>query len=314
MRATATSEIFPDMRLIIVSGLSGSGKSVALNALEDIGFYCIDNVPAPLLANLITQTIAARDALYDNIAVGVDARNRAADLESLPALLRSLKDQGVRYEIIFLHAENQALLGRYRETRRKHPLRTEDMSLLDAIERERELLGPITYSADLVIDTTKISNHELAALLRSRLAGNGHGNGGGALSIQLESFGFKHGVPYDADFVFDVRCLPNPYWDESLRPLNGKDSAVVQYLEKHAITATMLNDILGFLRNRIPEYIAQNRNFLTVAIGCTGGQHRSVYLVERLAEQLRANNKNILVRHTELPTATTTLSQSAISA
>jgi len=311
MRAKAQSEIFPDMRLIIVSGLSGSGKSVALHALEDIGFYCIDNVPAPLLGNLITQVIQARDALYDNIAVGVDARNRASDLESLPALLRSLKSQGVRYEIIFLHAENQALLGRYRETRRKHPLRTDNMSLLDAIESERKLLGPITYSADLVIDTTKISNHELAALLRSRLTA---GNGMGSLSIQLESFGFKHGVPYDADFVFDVRCLPNPYWEESLRALNGKDAEVVRYLEKHAITASMLSDILGFLRNRIPEYVAQNRNFLTVAIGCTGGQHRSVYLVERIAELLRTDNKNILVRHTELPGSTKAISEPAVTA
>lgn len=299
------------MRLIIISGLSGSGKSVALDALEDIGFYCIDNVPAPLLGNLITQTIAARDALYDNIAVGVDARNRASDLESLPTLLRSLKDQGVRYEIIFLHAENQALLGRYRETRRKHPLRNEDMSLLDAIEKERTLLGPITFSADLVIDTTKISDHDLAALLRSRLAGNGNG---GSLSIQLESFGFKHGVPYDADFVFDVRCLPNPHWEESLRQLNGKDAAVIQFLEKHAISATMVNDILGFLRNRIPEYIAHNRNYLTIAIGCTGGQHRSVYLVEQLAKKLRVDHENILVRHTELPAATPGKSQPAISA
>jgi RNase adapter protein RapZ len=312
MRATAQSEIFPDMRLIIVSGLSGSGKSVALHALEDIGFYCIDNVPAPLLGNLITQTIAARDSLYDNIAVGVDARNRASDLESLPALLRSLKDQGVRYEIIFLHAENQALLGRYRETRRKHPLRAEDMSLLDAIERERKLLGPITYSADLVIDTTKMSNHELAALLRSRLGAND--NNHGTLSIQLESFGFKHGVPYDADFVFDVRCLPNPYWDESLRALNGRDPAVIKFLEQHAITATMLSDIVNFLRNRIPEYVAQNRNFLTIAIGCTGGQHRSVYLVERIAEQLKPSNKNILIRHTELPAALTPASAPAITA
>ena len=312
MRVKAQSEISPDMRLIIVSGLSGSGKSVALHALEDIGFYCIDNVPATLLGNLITQVIAARDSLYDNIAVGVDARNRASDLESLPELLHSLKDQGVRYEIIFLHAENQTLLGRYRETRRKHPLRTENMSLLDAIESERKLLGPITYSADLVIDTTKISNYELAALLRSRLGGND--NNHGALSIQLESFGFKHGVPYDADFVFDVRCLPNPYWDQNLRALNGKDPAVIKFLEQHTITATMLNDIVTFLKNRIPEYVAQNRNFLTIAIGCTGGQHRSVYLVERIAEQLKTVNKNILIQHTELPSAVTPSGAPAITA
>ena len=285
------------MRLIIVSGLSGSGKSVALDALEDIGFYCIDNIPAALLGGLIDQTIAARDVLYDNIAVGVDARNRAADLELLPDLLRLLKDQGIRYEIVFLHAENQVLLKRYRETRRKHPLRKANMSLQDAIERERELLGPITYLADLVIDTTASSIYELRSLLHQRLGTRDENE----LSIQLESFGFKHGVPYDADFVFDVRCLPNPYWDTDLRKLNGKDAKVISFLESHAITNSMADDIVGFLRNRIPEYLEHDRNYLTIAVGCTGGQHRSVYLVERIAHQLQSDVNNILIRHNELP-------------
>lgn len=284
------------MRLIIVSGLSGSGKSVALKALEDMGFYCIDNVPAALLGGLITQTVAARDALYDNMAVGVDARNRAADLESLPGLLRSLKDQGIRYEIVFLHADNQVLLQRYRETRRKHPQRTDDMTLQDAIELERELLGPITYSADLVIDTTGSSIYELRSLLEERIGERNTGE----LSIQVESFGFKHGVPYDADFVFDVRCLPNPYWDPALRPLNGQDPAVVEFLQNQPITKQMSADVLQFLRNRIPEYIEHNRNYLTVAIGCTGGQHRSVYLVDLIASKLKDEYDNVLVRHTEM--------------
>lgn len=284
------------MRLIIVSGLSGSGKSVALNALEDMGFYCIDNVPAALLGGLITQTVEARDALYDNMAVGVDARNRAADLESLPRLLRSLKDQGIRYEIVFLHADNQVLLQRYRETRRKHPQRTDDMTLQDAIELERELLGPITYSADLVIDTTGSSIYELRSLLEERIGERNTGE----LSIQIESFGFKHGVPYDADFVFDVRCLPNPYWDTALRPLNGQDPAVVEFLQKQPITKQMSADVLQFLRNRIPEYVEHNRNYLTVAIGCTGGQHRSVYLVDLIASKLKDEYDNVLVRHTEM--------------
>jgi len=284
------------MRLIIVSGLSGSGKSVALNALEDMGFYCIDNVPAALLGGLLTQTVAARDALYDNMAVGVDARNRATDLESLPELLRSLKDQGIRYEIVFLHADNQVLLQRYRETRRKHPQRTDDMTLQDAIELERELLGPITYSADLVIDTTSSSIYELRSLLEERMGERNTGE----LSIQIESFGFKHGVPYDADFVFDVRCLPNPYWDLALRSLNGQDPAVVEFLQSQPITKQMTADVLQFLRNRIPEYIEHNRNYLTVAIGCTGGQHRSVYLVDRIASKLKDEHDNVLVRHTEM--------------
>ncbi|TDJ44944.1 MAG: RNase adapter RapZ [Gammaproteobacteria bacterium] len=298
------------MRLIIVSGLSGSGKSVALDALEDIGFYCIDNIPAALLGGLIDQTIAARDVLYDNIAVGVDARNRAADLELLPDLLRLLKDQGIRYEIVFLHAENQVLLKRYRETRRKHPLRKANMSLQDAIERERELLGPITYLADLVIDTTASSIYELRSLLRQRLVARDESE----LFIQLESFGFKHGVPYDADFVFDVRCLPNPYWDTDLRKLNGKDAKVISFLESHAITNSMADDIVGFLRNRIPEYLEHNRNYLTIAVGCTGGQHRSVYLVERIAHQLQSDVNNILIRHNELPLAAAAAIEPSVTA
>jgi UPF0042 nucleotide-binding protein len=286
------------MRLVIVSGLSGSGKSVALDVLEDLGFYCIDNVPAALLGGLISQTIEARDALYDNMAVGVDARNRAADLQSLPDLLSSLKGQGVTCEIIFLHAEDQVLLERYRETRRRHPLRTQTMSLQDAISEERDLLGPIIYSAGLVIDTTQSSVHDLREILRSRV-GRDTSKG---LSIQIESFGFKYGVPYDADFVFDVRCLPNPYWDPKLRKQNGCDTAVVDFLAGSAITENMYQDIMTFLSNRIPEYTEHNRNYLTVAIGCTGGQHRSVYIADRLAAALRKEHTGVLLRHNQIKT------------
>lgn len=285
------------MRLVIVSGLSGSGKSVALDALEDMGFYCIDNVPAALLEGLIIQTIEARDALYDNMAVGVDARNRAADLQSLPDLLDSLKGRGVECEVLFLHAEDQVLLQRYRETRRRHPLRTQTMSLQDAISEERDLLGPIIYAANLVIDTTQTSIHELRENLRSRI-----GRDQRDLSIQIESFGFKYSVPYDADFVFDVRCLPNPYWDPALRGKNGRDPEVAAFLAASDVTESMYQDILAFLRNRIPEYAENNRNYLTVAIGCTGGQHRSVYLVERLAAALREAHEGVLVRHNQLST------------
>ncbi len=286
------------MRLVIVSGLSGSGKSVALDVLEDLGFYCIDNVPAALLGGLISQTIEARDALYDNMAVGVDARNRAADLQSLPDLLSSLKGQGVTCEIIFLHAEDQVLLERYRETRRRHPLRTQTMSLQDAVSEERDLLGPIIHSAGLIIDTTQSSVHDLREILRSRV-GRDSSKG---LSIQIESFGFKHGVPYDADFVFDVRCLPNPYWDPKLRKQNGCDSAVVDFLTGSEITENMYKDIMIFLSNRIPEYTEHNRNYLTVAIGCTGGQHRSVYIADRLAAALRKEHQGVLLRHNQIKT------------
>ncbi|MCP4001790.1 MAG: RNase adapter RapZ [Gammaproteobacteria bacterium] len=288
------------MRLIIVSGLSGSGKSVALDALEDMGFYCIDNIPVALLGGLINQPIESRDALYKNMAVGVDARNQATNLESLPDLLHSLKNQGVRYEIVFLHAEDQVLLKRYRETRRPHPLRTGNMSLLDAILKERELLGSITCSADLVIDTTNTSIYELRESLSNRIGT--HEQAG--LSIQIESFGFKHGIPFDADFVFDVRCLPNPYWEIKLRPLDGRDEAVQKFLAGHDITGIMYMDIINFLHNRIPEHLEHKRNYLTIAIGCTGGQHRSVYLVEKIVGELQKDYPNVIIRHNELPAAT----------
>jgi UPF0042 nucleotide-binding protein len=285
------------MRLIIVSGLSGSGKSVALDALEDMGFYCIDNMPAALLGGLISQTIESHDTVYENMAVGVDARNRPADLASLPDLLHSLKTQGVRCEIIYLHAEDEVLLKRYRESRRPHPLRGEGMSLQEAIVEERTLLGSISYSADLVIDTTNTSIYELRELLSSRVAPHEEFE----LSIQIESFGFKHGVPFDADFVFDVRCLPNPYWVQQLRALNGKDEAVREFLAGNDLTESMYADIIEFLRKRIPEFAEHNRNYLTIAVGCTGGQHRSVYLVERIVGELQREFPNVMVRHNELP-------------
>lgn len=298
------------MRLIIVSGLSGSGKSVALNALEDLGFYCIDNVPAALLGGLLNQTISSGDKLYDNMAVGVDARNRATDLASLPDLLRSLQGQGVRCEIVFLETEDQVLLKRYRETRRRHPLRSDDMTLQDAIEKEREILGAITYSADLVIDTTSTSIYELRESLRLRVADRDPEG----LSIQIESFGFKHGVPFDADFVFDARCLPNPYWEPQLRALTGRDDEVREFLAGDSTVERMYEDIISFLRNRIPEFVEHHRNYLTVAVGCTGGQHRSVYLVERIVKELQGDYPHIIIRHNELPAAAISKDAEAVTA
>ena len=287
------------MRLTIVSGLSGSGKSVALNMLEDLAFYCIDNVPATLLNSLVSEIIATQDPLYNNLAVGLDARNRATDLESLPDLIRSLQRQSVHCEIIFLHADTDILLKRYRETRRVHPLRSEGIDLRNAIERERELLGPVTYSADLVIDTTQTSVSELRELIGSRV-GERETPG---LSILIESFGYKHGLPVDADFVFDLRCLPNPYWDLSMRPLTGKDEKVIEYLESYDSVQRMHADILDFLQRRIPEYVEANRNYLTIGIGCTGGQHRSVYMVDKIAHSLSKDRNHVLARHSEVLTS-----------
>jgi len=284
------------MRLIIVSGLSGSGKTVALHHFEDLGFYCIDNVPAALLATMISQITATEDPLYANLAIGIDARNRAADLARLPEVLRDLRARGVRCEVIFLHADDQALLKRYGETRRKHPLSAAGLSLREAIDRERQLLDPIIASAELVLDTTRTSVYELRDIIRRRVGA--HEQPG--LSILIESFGYKHGIPADADFVFDLRCLPNPYWDISLRHLTGRDQQVAAFLDASDSVQRMYGDILGFLDRWIPEYIDFNRNYLTVAIGCTGGQHRSVYMSEKLAAELATRYAPVVTRHNEL--------------
>ncbi len=286
------------MRLVIISGLSGSGKSVALNMLEDLDFYCIDNVPAALLDTMISQLTASKDSIYDNLAVGVDARNRARDLDSLPELIKDLRNRGVMCEVVFLHAEDEILLKRYAETRRKHPLSDEGLGLKEAISRERELLGPIIDVAELIIDTTRTGVYELRDAIRDRIGTRNEPT----LSILIESFGFKHGIPADADFVFDLRCLPNPYWETHLRGLTGKDSAIVQYLDALETVQNMYQDIVKFLEHWIPEYTDFNRNYLTVALGCTGGQHRSVYMAEKIATKLAENHDQVMTRHNELPT------------
>jgi len=294
------------MRLIIVSGLSGSGKSVALHMLEDLDFYCIDNVPVTLLGSMLEQLTGSDDPTYANLAVGVDARNRAADLNKIPELFKSLSDSGLTMEVIYLHADTDMILRRYRETRRKHPLRNNGMSMQEAIELERKLLGPISNSSDLVIDTTQTSVYELRELIRERVGRRDESE----ISLMVESFGFKHGVPFDADFVFDVRCLPNPYWEIPLRPLNGRDPEVIEFLEDDPAVRTMIQDILGFLRHRIPEFIEARRNYMTVAIGCTGGQHRSVYVVDRITAALKEEFQHVLTRHNELAHSGTRKSES----
>lgn len=284
------------MRLVVVSGLSGSGKSVALNMLEDIGWYCIDNLPAGLVQGLVAHSLRAEEPMYRRMAIGLDARNRPADLSLLPAMLQDLRRSGLRCETIYLHAGNDVILGRYAETRRRHPLVRDNVSLAEAIEQERQLLHPLADSADLVIDTSAMSVHVLRETVRSRVEQRREGR----LSILFESFGFKHGVPGDADFVFDARTLPNPYWEPALRKLTGRDGPVVAFLESHASVAGLLDDIVQFLEHRIPDYQRNNRGYLTVAVGCTGGQHRSVYLVERLAAHFSARYPQVLARHVGL--------------
>jgi len=285
------------MRLIIISGLSGSGKSVALHMLEDLDFYCIDNVPAALLGSMVSEIVLTQEPMYESLAVGVDARNRASDLSSLPDLVRDLRARGIRCDVIFLHADDEILLKRYAETRRKHPLSAEGLSLKEAIARERELLGPIIDCAELVIDTTRTSVYELRDAVRERV-GTGSDP---ALSILIESFGYKHGIPSDADFVFDLRCLPNPYWESTLKSLTGRDAAVIEWLDRTDSVQRMYQDILGFLERWIPEYMDFHRNYLTIALGCTGGQHRSVYMAEKLAASLGKKFTHVMTRHNELP-------------
>jgi len=284
-------------RLIIISGLSGSGKSVALHALEDLGYYCIDNLPAALLPSLIDEVTKAGENPANRIAVGVDARNRHDDLFALPAQIQALQDSGMQTDLLFLQADDNELLKRYGETRRRHPLAEAGTELHAAIERERNILGPIINAADLVIDTSRISVYELADAIRERVDRRKTRN----LSILLQSFGFKHGIPADADFVFDLRCLPNPYWQAELRGLNGLDPAVVEFLDSEESFIRMYEDILTFLQSWIPEYVSVSRSYLTVALGCTGGQHRSVRMTEKLAAALNESHEPVHTRHNELP-------------
>ena len=286
-----------DMRLIIVSGLAGSGKTVALNMLEDLGFYCIDNVPAALLSSMIGWIVESGERTYRNLAVGIDARNTSTELDALPNLMRGLQQRGVACEVLFLNADDEILLKRFGETRRKHPLASSGDDLREAIAKERELLGPVIYSADLVVDTTRTSVHELRDIIRNRISARA----APGLSVLIQSFGYKHGIPSDADFVFDLRCLPNPYWQSHLRPLTGLDQPILEFLDGQQRVQKMFQEIFQFLENWIPEYEDFNRNYLTVALGCTGGQHRSVYMAEKLAAALAQKHPHVTTRHNELP-------------
>jgi len=284
------------MRLIIVSGLSGSGKSVALHMLEDIDFYCVDNIPAALLKSYISHTVRGTGDVDPRTAVGLDARNRPSEIETIPALVNELRRSGIECDVLYLHASDEVLLKRYAETRRKHPLVSADVGLREAIASERTLLEPITMAADWVIDTSHMSVHALREVIRERIDRRREGR----LSLMFESFGFKHGIPGDADFVFDVRSLPNPFWEHSLRNLTGQDAAVIDYLSAHASVRAMIADLVGFLERRVQEFSLANRSYLTIAVGCTGGQHRSVYIAEKLAEHFRAAHPQVLTRHDSL--------------
>ncbi|WP_454719908.1 MULTISPECIES: RNase adapter RapZ [Cupriavidus] len=302
------------MRIILITGISGSGKSVALNVLEDAGYYCVDNLPAQFIPEL-ARYLASEG--YTHLGVATDIRSRES-LDQLPGTLRDLAAEH-QVRVVFLTANTDALVQRYSETRRRHPLsmRTEkpglaagaagennadnaaasaplnDTSLIEAIEMERELLSPLAEAAHR-IDTSNVRTNTLRAWIKEFVRDDGL-----QLTLLFESFGFKHGVPSDADLVFDVRSLPNPYYDLALRPLTGRDAPVIDFLQSQPMVLAMAEDIRAYVEKWLPSFIADNRSYLTVAIGCTGGQHRSVYIAERLANYFRAHG-NVLVRHREL--------------
>jgi UPF0042 nucleotide-binding protein len=285
------------MKLIIISGLSGSGKSIALNVLEDLEYYCIDNLPTGMLTSLADEILNNKLNTYEHFAVGIDARNLPGELQQFPQTIENLKRQDLECEIFFLEAEDNTLIKRFSETRRKHPLTNRNISLKEAIQQERYLLEPISNHADLCLDTSHTTIHQLRDLVKQRVISTDDHQ---SMSILFESFGFKHGIPVNADFVFDVRCLPNPHWETALRNKTGKDKEVIEFLEKSDEVDKLVEDIYQFLDGWLGSFETDNRNYMTIAIGCTGGQHRSVYMVEKLAKMFNQKQNGVITRHREL--------------
>ncbi|MGM0952065.1 MAG: RNase adapter RapZ [Pseudomonadota bacterium] len=286
------------MKLIIVSGRSGSGKSTALHVLEDLGFYCIDNLPIGLLLPLAREAVAQEaPGRLKRMAVSIDARNLSGELANFETIYDQLRDVGVSVDIVYLDAAEKSLLQRFHATRRKHPLSDENTSLREAIDSEKALLEPLSKLSDLYINTTGLSMYELRDMVKQRVVGRKDQE----LAVLFQSFGYKHGVPMDSDYVFDVRCLPNPYWDTSLRKYIGTDQPVIEFLEREPVTKQMVDDLSQLLKNWLPAFADSNRSYMTISIGCTGGQHRSVYMCEQLGKHFRELYRNVQVRHTELP-------------
>jgi UPF0042 nucleotide-binding protein len=284
------------VKLIIVSGLSGSGKSIALDTLEDCGFYCIDNLPVTLLEDFINHVMLVDKEIYEKTAIGIDARNQCESLANFSECLSFIRNKNIDCEVFYMQAEEVTLLKRYSETRRRHPLTNLNLPLKEAIKIEQEILKPVAKHADLIIDTSRTHFHQLRELIKTHV----DERKGGYLSVQFQSFGFKHGVPLDADFIFDARSLSNPYWVPELRGLTGKDQEVIDFLRDDVCVREFYLDVAKFLEHWIPRFAVENRSYLTVAIGCTGGQHRSVYLVDALVWHFRDATFNVISRHREL--------------
>jgi len=272
------------MKLLIVSVLSGSGKSIALDTLEDCGYYCIDNLPVTLLESFINNVMLVDKKAYAKTAIGIDARNQSESLINFSENINVIRAQGIDCEIIFMQSEEATLLKRYSETRRRHPLTDFNIPLKEALIIEREMLTPIARYANVVIDTSRTNYHQLRELIKERIGERDNRH----ISLQFQSFGYKHGVPLDADFVFDARSLPNPYWIPELRSLTGKDQPVIDFLKDQGFVKELFDDVFVFLERWIPRFEAEGRSYLTIAIGCTGGQHRSVYLVDALARKFKS--------------------------
>lgn len=284
------------MRLTVVSGLAGAGKSVALNMLEDLGYYCIDNLPLGLLGEVSAETLHRQGLDFDHLAMGVDARAREKEIAHFAERIDTLRAAGIDLHVLYLYADEKTILRRYSETRRRHPLTGDNRTLVDAVAADIALTRPIAEKADVSIDTSRLNIHQLRDLVRNEV----EGRVAGELAILVQSFGFKYGLPPAVDFVFDVRCLPNPHWVPELRALTGLDQPVIDHLDAQPALPEMRDHIAGFLSRWLPDFAAQDRTYITVAIGCTGGKHRSVYLAEAVAAGLRAYNDHVLVRHNEL--------------
>lgn len=284
------------MQLVIVSGLSGAGKTVALKQFEDVGWYCIDNLPLELVQPLAAHALSHPEPRYERIAIGIDARANPGEIEHFPHSVDILRSQGVNTRVLFLTASENVILRRFGETRRKHPLTDAEVSLTEAIRHERQLLAPIADQADETLDTSGMNPHQLRAAVDARVPGDAET----PLALTFLSFGYKNGIPEGVDFIFDTRCLPNPHWVAELRPLSGRDAAVATYLEAHRDVQDYCAGVQHFLDRWLPVFHAQGRPYITVAIGCTGGQHRSVYLSERLATLFRGNAIRVSVRHRDV--------------
>ena len=281
------------IHLVVLTGMSGGGKTVALRALEDLEFYCVDNLPSALLPQLVDAATRG-DSQRRRIAVGVDVRNRDEDFKHMPQVLSALA-ANVQVHLIFIDCSDAVLMKRFSETRRRHPLASRGMSLADAIAEERRLLRPLMAIAERVIDSSELNVHQLR-----RLIATGYAHSVAGLTLMFQSFAFRRGLPLDSDFVFDARCLPNPHWEPTLRPLSGKDAPVREFLERQPMVEEYAADTTRWLDAWLPRFEADDRSYVTISIGCTGGRHRSVYLVERLAAHYRDSREGVLTFHREL--------------